>query len=76
MFRRLMVLFFVSGVSGALGIGVGILFAPAPGAETRAAATAFLDSHEVILDELYARASEAVDYVVSTVSAASAGAQY
>ena len=75
MFTRLTVLLFVSGVSGALGIGVGFLFAPAPGTETRAAAAAFLDSHEEILDELYARATEAFDYVVSTVAAASDGDQ-
>lgn len=71
MLRRLMMLLFVAGVSAALGVGVGFLFAPAPGTETREAAVAFLDSHEELLDELYSRATKALDYVVSTVSAAS-----
>ena len=66
---RLIMLLFVAGMCGTLGVGVGVLFAPAPGAETRAAAGAFLESHEEILDELYARATDAVDYVVGAVSA-------
>ncbi len=75
MFRRFIVLVFVSGVSGTLGISLGFLFAPAPGPETRAAVATFVDSHEELVAELYSRSSEAFDNVVSTISAVIGDAQ-
>ena len=43
MVRRFLFLLFVAGASGTLGVWVGFLFAPAPGAETRASLAAFFD---------------------------------
>lgn len=68
MLTRFLVLVLVSGLSGAIGIGLGFLLAPAPGAETREAVTAFFDSHEDLLTELYSRGSEAFDNAVSAMS--------
>ncbi len=73
MITRFLVLVFVSGVSGATGIGLGLLLAPAPGAETREAVSAFIDSHEEFLTELYSRGAETFDSAVSAVSEADNG---
>ena len=75
MLTRFLVLVLVSGISGAIGIGLGFLLAPAPGAEAREAVTAFFDSHEDLLTELYSRGSDAFESAVSAMSAGSDGKQ-
>ena len=45
MFRRFMTLIFVAALSGIAGTGVGILIAPAEGAQTRERVSAFVDEH-------------------------------
>jgi hypothetical protein len=73
MVRRFLFLLVVAGTSGTLGVWVGFLFAPAPGADTRAAVAAFLDEHDESLADIYSRSREvfddAVDVVSSTVDA-------
>ena len=73
MVRRFLFLLVVAGASGTLGMWVGFLFAPAPGAETRASLAAFFDEHDETLADFYARGraafGDAVDVVSSTVDA-------
>ena len=51
MFRRFITLIFVATLSGTAGTGVGILIAPAEGAETRERVSAFVDEHGCTLIE-------------------------
>jgi len=73
MVRRFLFLLIVAGASGSLGVLVGLLFAPAPGAETRASLAAFFDEHDETLADFYTRGraalGDAVDVVSSTVDA-------
>ena len=68
MVRRFLFLLFVAGVSGTLGLWVGFLFAPAPGAETRASLAAFFDEHDETLADFYSRSRAALDDAVDVVS--------
>ena len=68
MVRRFLFLLFVAGVSGTLGLWVGFLFAPAPGAETRASLAAFFDEHDKTLSDFYSRSRAALDEAVDVVS--------
>jgi hypothetical protein len=68
MLRRLMVLFFVAGVSGTAGVCVGFLYAPALGADTRASLGIFLDQHDVTLSDLYTRGRERFAHAVDSMS--------
>ena len=73
MVRRFLFLLFVAGASGTLGVWVGFLFAPAPGAETRASLAAFFDEHDETIADFYTRGlaavGDAADVVSSTVDA-------
>ena len=74
MVRRFLFLLFVAGASGILGVWIGFLFAPAPGAETRASLATFFDEHDETLADFYTRGrgavGDAVDAVSSTLDAA------
>ena len=68
MLRRFILLLFVSGLSGTAGLTVGLLYAPAPGAETRQKLSAVFDEHEDTFDDLFVRSREALDDAVDAVS--------
>ena len=72
MFRRLITLVFVAALSSIAGTGVGILIAPAEGAETRDRVSAFVDEHGRPLIERLEQGGRAlgnaIDFVTSRVS--------
>ena len=72
MFRRFITLIFVATLSGTAGTGVGILIAPAEGAETRERVSAFVDEHGCTLIEGLERGGralgDAIEFVTSRVS--------
>ena len=68
MVRRLIVLMFVAGLSGTAGLWVGLLYAPAPGEETRQKLSAVLDEHDDTFDELFSRSRQALGDAVDAVS--------
>ena len=80
MLRRFIFLLLVAGVSGTAGLWVGLLYAPAPGEDTREILSAIFDEYETTFNEphelfeLFDRSrqalSDAVDAVTETVNAA------
>ena len=72
MFRRFITLIFVAALSGITGTGVGILIAPAEGAETRERVSAFVDEHGRTLIKSLERGGralgDAIEFVTSRVS--------
>ena len=81
MLRRFIFLLLVAGVSGTAGLWIGLLYAPAPGEDTREILSAIFDEttfnelHELHeLFELFDRSrqalGDAVDAVTETVNAA------
>ena len=78
MLRRFIFLLLVAGVSGTAGLWIGLLYAPAPGEDTREILSAIFDEttfnelHELF--ELFDRSrqalGDAVDAVTETVNAA------
>lgn len=69
MIRRFLNFFFV----GTLGACIGVLFAPAPGVETRTSISVFFDKHDETIADFYTRGLTTVagvaDVVSSTVEA-------
>ena len=83
MLRRFIFLLLVAGVSGTAGLSIGLLYAPAPGEDTREILSAIFDEHETTFNELrelhelfelFDRSrqalGDAVDAVTETVNAA------
>lgn len=68
MLRRFIVLVFVAGLSGTAGLWVGLLYAPAPGEETRQKLAAVFDEHDETFDDLWARSRQALGDAISAVS--------
>ena len=80
MLRRFIFLLLVAGVSGTAGLSIGLLYAPAPGEDTREILSAIFDEHETTFNELHElfelfdrsrqALGDAVDAVTETVNAA------
>ena len=80
MLRRFIFLLLVAGVSGTAGLWVGLLYAPAPGEDTREILSAIFDENETTFNELHElfelfdrsrqALSDAVNAVTETVNAA------
>ena len=80
MLRRFIFLLLVAGVSGTAGLWIGLLYAPAPGEDTREILSAIFDEYETTFNEphelfeLFDRSrqalGDAVDAVTETVSTA------
>ncbi len=68
MLRRFILLVFVAGLSGTAGLWVGLLYAPAPGEDTRKKLSAIFDEHDGTFDELFARSRQALGDAVDAVS--------
>ena len=68
MLRRLILRVFVAGLSGTAGLWVGLLYAPAPGEETRQKLSAVFDEHDDAFDDLFARSRQALGDAVDAVS--------
>ena len=77
MLRRFIFLLLVAGVSGTAGLWIGLLYAPAPGEDTREILSAIFDEYETTFNELFElfdrsrqALGDAVDAVTETVSTA------
>ena len=80
MLRRFIFLLLVAGVSGTAGLWIGLLYAPAPGEDTREILSAIFDEYETMFNELHElfelfdrsrqALGDAVDAVTETVSTA------
>lgn len=68
MLRRLLLLLFVAGLSGTAGLWVGLLYAPAPGEDTRQKLSTFFAENEGIFDDLFARSRQALGDAIEAVS--------
>jgi hypothetical protein len=68
MLRRFILLLFVAGLSGTAGLWVGLLYAPAPGEETRQKLSTFFAENEGTFDELFSRSRQALGDAVDAVS--------
>lgn len=68
MLRRFIVLLFVAGLSGTAGLWVGLLYAPAPGEDTREELSAIFTEHEDTFDDLFTRSRQALGDAVDAVS--------
>ena len=68
MVRRLVFLSFVAGLTGTAGLSVGLLYAPAPGEETRRKLSEVFEEHEGTFTELFARGKNAFSDAVDAVS--------
>jgi gas vesicle protein len=75
--RRLFTLTTFACLSGLVGVGVGFLFAPAKGSDTRAWVASLVNQHSPSVQEGMRKAGEsvdtAVDYVASQVDAITDG---
>ena len=75
--RRLFTLTAFACLSGLIGLGVGFLFAPAKGSDTRAWVASLVNQHSPSVQEGMRKAGEsvdtAVDYVASQVDAITDG---
>ena len=69
MLRRFFTLIFVATLSGVMGTGVGILIAPAEGAETRERVSSFMDEHGGIFIEGLERGGRALGTALDFVTA-------
>ena len=80
MLLRFFFLLLVAGVSGTAGLSIGLLYAPAPGEDTREILSAIFDAYETTFNELHElfelfdrsrqALGDAVDAVTETVNAA------
>jgi len=68
MLRRFIVLVFVVGLSGTAGLWVGLLYAPAPGEETRQKLSAVFNEHDETFDDLFTRSRQALGDAINAVS--------
>ena len=68
MLRRFILLVFVAGLSGTAGLWVGLLYAPAPGEETRHKLAAVFNENDDTFDDLFARSRQALGDAIDAVS--------
>ena len=64
MLRRFVTLLFVASLSGLAGTVVGILIAPAPGPETRARMSGFVEQHGDLVTDTLEQGRQLADVVV------------
>ena len=69
MLRRLMTLFCVATLSGFAGTVLGILIAPAPGSETRARMSGFVEQHGDLVTDTVEQGRHLADAVVEFLAA-------
>ena len=68
MLQRFILLLFVAGLSGTAGLWVGLLYAPAPGEETRQKLSTFFAENEGTFDDLFASGRQALGDAIDAVS--------
>ena len=68
MIRRLFFLIFVIGLAGTAGLSVGLLYAPAPGEDTRRKLSEVFEEHGSTFTDLFALGRDAFNYAVEAVS--------
>ena len=68
MLRRFILLVFVAGLSGTVGLWVGLFYAPAPGEDTRQKLSTFFSENEGTFDDLFARSRQALGDAIDAVS--------
>jgi gas vesicle protein len=68
MLRRFILLVFVAGLSGTAGLWVGLLYAPAPGEETRQKLADVFIENDDTFDDLFARSRQALGDAIDAVS--------
>lgn len=61
-------LVFVAGLSGTVGLWVGLFYAPAPGEDTRQKLSTFFSENEGTFDDLFARSRQALGDAIDAVS--------
>jgi len=68
MVGRLIFFVAVVGLAGTAGLSVGLLYAPAPGEETRRKLSEVFEEHEGTFTEFFVRGREAFNDAVDAVS--------
>ena len=68
MIGRLILLLIVTGLAGTAGLSVGLLYAPAPGEDTRRKLSEVFDEHESTFSDLFALGRDAFNDAVDAVS--------